>query len=176
MNYLLIAFISVIAGLSGSTINEQGALIREIRKIWDSENAVLNDYFPRNDPAQQRIEGNFFTINHSDSLIGYAYLGRVYSCRFGGCTLTSEAEAINEYFDYLIIYNHAFSILKVKVVNYQATHGHGICSKGWLKQFIGYNGDEDLNVGKNIDALSGATVSTNSITFDIEKVTRFVKD
>ncbi|MFO7723182.1 MAG: hypothetical protein R6V49_08180 [Bacteroidales bacterium] len=40
-------------------------------------------------------------------------------------------------------------------------------AKRWLRQFIGYNGTSELVVGKNEDAISGATVSVQGITADI---------
>lgn len=52
-----------------------------------------------------------------------------------------------------------------------ATHGHEVSAKGWLKQFIGYNGNESLQVGKNVDAIIGATISVYGITRDIKEKT-----
>jgi len=63
----------------------------------------------------------------------------------------------------------------VKVYNYQATHGQEITNKGWLKQFQGYDGSRSLTVGKSIDAISGATVSVQGITTDIQEKTRILK-
>ena len=40
-------------------------------------------------------------------------------------------------------------------------------AKGWLKQFTGYNGTSQLEVNKNVDAISGATVSVYAITDDV---------
>jgi len=61
--------------------------------------------------------------------------------------------------------------MNVKVFNYQATHGHEITAKGWLKQFIGYTAKGNLNVGKTVDSISGATISVNGITSNIRMVT-----
>ena len=54
------------------------------------------------------------------------------------------------------------------VTTYRSSHGAGICSKGWLKQFRGYHGEE-IRLGKEIDSISGATISASSLVEDIQR-------
>lgn len=122
------------------------------------------------------VQGKFFKILDSDNNIAYTYIGRVNSCRSGGCSPFNNQHSSFEYFDYLFVLDTTFTVKKVKVFNYQATHGQEICSKNWLKQFINYNGEKNLVVGKNIDAIAGATISTHSITFDIQDKTLLLKE
>jgi len=72
-----------------------------------------------------------------------------------------------------------FSIQKtvqlVEVYNYQATHGYEITAKGWLKQFVGYSAKDTLLVNKDIDGISGATISVFAITEDVQLKTRLLK-
>ena len=128
--------------------------------------------------ADKPDEGRFYSISGDSSLLSYLYVGRVYTCPIGGC---DNAKAENtggsyEYFDYMVIFKPSFSVSKVSVFNYQASHGHQICSKGWLRQFIGYSGEDTLKVGKNIDSISGATKSTNTITTDIMKSRKILSE
>lgn len=119
-------------------------------------------------------QGTFFRIDGKGKK-GYAWVGRVYGCRSGGCSDTPKkagnADIGAEYFDYFILYDTDARVQSVRVFNYQATHGHGIMSKGWLKQFNGYSGDKKLDPGKNVDAISGATISVRAISADIEQRT-----
>jgi len=62
----------------------------------------------------------------------------------------------------------------VRVFNYQATHGQEVSAKGWLRQFDGYDGSTVLKVGKDIDAISGATISVYGITRDVQERTRLL--
>nr|MDA3853565.1 FMN-binding protein [Bacteroidales bacterium] len=112
--------------------------------------------------------GAFFTSDSLDSncTIKYIYIGRVNSCRTGTCSVDED---LAEYFDYIILFNTDKSVVQVKVFNYQATHGQEITAKSWLKQFIGYQGQKELKVNKDIDSISGATISTYAITEDINK-------
>ena len=107
---------------------------------------------------------------------GYVYIGRVECCRSGGCdTPKSDIALASEYFDYLIYFNTTLKVAAVKVYNYQATHGQEVTAKSWLKQFIGFDGTVNLEPGKDIDAISGATISVYAITADIEHKTRVLQ-
>jgi len=63
----------------------------------------------------------------------------------------------------------------VKIYNYQASYGQEVTSSNWLKQFKNYTGKEELIVGRNIDAISGATISVDVAAFDIELRTNMLR-
>ncbi len=130
---------------------------------------ILNKHF---------IKGKFFKLSKFDNLIAYIYVGRVNSCRASGCSV-NRVQTIsedNEFFDYYIIFDSSKKVKNVSVFNYEATHGQEITVKGWLKQFIGYEGNNELVVGKNIDAISGATISVHGIVNDIQEKTFILRN
>lgn len=149
-------------------------LTETIKKKWPGSNVVLV-------AGKTQIDKNttLYKIVQNNDLIGWAYTRRVLSCRNGGCEgsgSTVEANVSHEYFDYYALLNTQYSILEIKVYNYAATHGQEICSKAWLRQFKGYDGSKNLRYGKDIDAISGATISGIALTQDIgEAVTRLRK-
>lgn len=131
------------------------------------EEITLSDSFY----MHNRINGKYFLIEGNGVTKNqYIYIGRVNSCRANGCSVSNESpkNEKSEYFDYYILFDKNKTVQSVKVFNYQATHGHEITAKGWLKQFVGHNGSEPLRVDKNIDAISGATISVYAITYDVE--------
>jgi hypothetical protein len=99
--------------------------------------------------------GSVFRIFHDDSLQGFLYSG--------------SAKGRNDWFDFIIIYNPALIIERVEILVYRSDRGVEIMNKKWLAQFIGTNGC-DLQYGKDIDAVSGATLSANSLTSSIASV------
>jgi hypothetical protein len=123
--------------------------------------------------------GQMYNVKDGQDLLGYVYIGRVFSCRAGGCyeegldTVATPDDDF-EYFDYYIVLGYDLAVVKVKVFNYQATHGQAICSTGWLKQFIGYDGYEKMTYGKDIDAISGATISANAITYGVQETVQYM--
>ncbi len=86
----------------------------------------------------------------------------------------TQAKGRYDFFDYLIIANLEFTIEKVKVLKYRSEHGGEIASKKWLMQFENYSSG-NLRYKKEISALSGATISANSIVADIPKVLKILK-
>ena len=115
-------------------------------------------------------QSEILEIKTDTVIIGYVYVSRVNSCRAGGCSITPSDNAIEfEYFDYFFVTDARANILNVKVFNYQATHGHQIMSRGWLKQFVGHGGNQSLLYGKDIQAISGATVSAKTLIDDIRE-------
>jgi hypothetical protein len=154
---------------------EDKNLKKEIQKIGGVETPEWKEISL---PNANSIQGKFFTISVLNNLKKYIYVGRVNSCRAGGCSnpaLQASGLETSEYFDYFVVFDTSLSVQQVKVYNYQATHGQEVTNKGWLKQFQGYNGERQLNVGKNIDAISGATVSVYAITNDIQEKTQLLK-
>ena len=128
---------------------------------------------------RQILLGKFYSVTNNPKPleIKYIYIGRVKTCRSGGCSITSNQSnnTESEFFDYFILYDSACTIQKVKIYNYQATHGQEVTAKSWLKQFLGYSGSEELTAGKNVDAISGATISVDAATFDIEHKTGLLR-
>lgn len=93
---------------------------------------------------------NFFTINNSETLLGYAYI--------------SKAPSKTDQFDYLILLDKNLTVVKAMVLVYREEYGGEIGSKRWLKQFIGKTQNDELKYGENIIAISGATISVRSMT------------
>lgn len=86
----------------------------------------------------------------------------------------TQASGRYEKFDYLIAVNLKFAIEKVRVLKYRSEHGGEIASRKWLGQFENYASGE-LRYKKEISALSGATISANSIVADVPKVLKILK-
>ena len=85
-----------------------------------------------------------------------------------GYVLSTEAKGRYDYFDYSVYYSEELVVKGVIVTVYRSTHGAAICQRKWLSQFNGYEGEE-LTLGKEIDAISGATFSAESVVKDIQR-------
>lgn len=152
---------------------------KQITKLYAIDEFEIKD-FKLEDSLQQQVEqGVFQAIYTNDNLSGIMYMGKVNTCAIGGCVAVNPLDAApdlnSEYFDYIIFFDTQAIIKKVRIIDYNATYGYEVCSKNWLKQFIGYFGNESLLVGKNVDGISGATISANAIASDITLQTQLVK-
>ena len=153
---------------------------KQIAKVWRDQ-AIIQT--PINTSLD--IEFDLFfadnelhRLDEAESTVGFLLLRRGFGCKIGGCggagdqgegQICSADGNAYEYFDYIILFDNDLSILKIAVVDYPGDYGYEITSKGWLKQFNGYKGAK-MRYGKEVDAISGATISANSLTKDVVDV------
>ena len=72
---------------------------------------------------------------------------------------------------YMVILNIEGNIINSNVIKYREAYGSEVGNKGWLKQFINFNNNSDYDIGKNIDGISGATISVKSMSKGMQKIT-----
>lgn len=176
---LLFIFVLFYANGQSGIDYDHRKINKEIEKLWGVEQASIKEIsIPDSIKNGNYIQGKYFVVTDklNVSQINYMYIGRVNSCRVGGCSIPMDSHKNfeSEYFDYFILFDSAISIQVVRIFNYAATHGHEVSAKGWLNQFSGYNGSDTLQVGKNIDAISGATISVYGITEDVQLKTQIL--
>lgn len=153
-------------------------VFRELEKTWGMENPTLEVLeIPDTILNGAVIQGTYFKVYANNVSQHYLFIGRVNSCRAGGCSISFDEDFVaeSEYFDYFIVFDSTKTVRQVGVFNYQATHGHEVSAKGWLRQFEGFRGNEPLEVGKNVDAIAGATISVYGITEDVQAKTVLLK-
>lgn len=143
------------------------AVNKAINKIWKISEFEIID----NNEISCDKSGYWYNIISNQEELGLIYVGRINSCRSGGCSVNLSEEAIAyEYFDYMLFTNTQGTVLWVKIFNYKATQGHEVMSRGWLNQFKGVHSGSSLEFGRDIESISGATVSATALTNDIQNV------
>ena len=178
-NLILIFCVTVsLASLGQDEIDYQNKrLISSLKKNGISGFSQLEE-ISCNSYEQRELRGRFFKVpdNLQISEVKYVFVGRVNSCRTGGCSIPGHTpdNPESEYFDYFIFFDSQKTVKLVEVYNYQATHGYEITAKGWLKQFAGFSEKDTLVVNKDIDGISGATISVFAITTDIQIKTKIL--
>lgn len=99
---------------------------------------------------------NFFKIVKNNQLIGYAFI--------------DKAPSKTDEFDYLVLFDKNLVLKKAKILIYREDYGGEIGSKRWLKQFAGKTSSDRLKYEKDIVAISGATISANSMTVAVNNL------
>ncbi len=158
---LLLLFPDLYAG-SPPDMNKK--VQKEVDKLFDADTqsreiGLITD---GQSPSALIREGDrAYAIEHSEDIQAYVF--------------STSARGRYDYFDYSIIYAMDLSVMGVLVTTYRSSHGAGICSKGWLKQFRGYQG-EDLRLGKEVDSISGATISATSMVEDMKRCSLLMEE
>jgi hypothetical protein len=171
----------MLSALLSAGQEHRGALPKPVERMLKSNFASRSIELTDISSEMQALPGDHFLLVHQEKSVqpeGYLHMGRVKTCRAGGCSAPGSVAPgeESEYFDYAIIFSPDFRVNAVKIYNYQASHGHGIAAAGWLRQFEGFGSGNRLEVGKNIDAISGATISAMAITSDIQLKTQLLEE
>ncbi len=115
-----------------------------------------------NEKLITKITGsNFYKIKQNDSIFGYAFV--------------DKAPSKVAQFDYLVLFDKELIIKKSKVLIYREEYGGEISSNRWLKQFVGKSAIDQLKYGKDIIAISGATISARSMTIAVNNLLKTIE-
>lgn len=150
-------------GLSKSALKKIDKLVsREFEETGDirRESIVINE-------SQKSIlpemvdDKSLFRLKNGDEVVGYL--------------IPASSMGRNETFDYFVLYDAEFTVKSIEILSYTSNYGMEIRNRKWLKQYSGYSGG-DLKYGKDIQAISGATISAQSLTRDIMILTKSLKE
>ena len=72
---------------------------------------------------------------------------------------------------FLVTFDLEGTIITSSIVKYREPYGGGVSTSSWIKQFDGKNLNSSFDVGTDIQGISGATISVNSVSKGIKKLT-----
>jgi len=110
--------------------------------------------------TQQRVINDFlyvWKIYFADSTLGYALL--------------DNAMGKSMPITFLVVFDQQGTIKGTHIVKYRETIGGEISNYSWNQQFKGKNKTSGFKIGTDIDGISGATISVQSITRGIRRLT-----
>jgi hypothetical protein len=129
---------------------------KELVKYFNSENIKINEII-----ELSNNKDIFFKIFDDDKELGLVVL--------------TSAIGRHDKFDYMIIYNQNKEIKLIKILVYRSDYGSEITGKRWLSQFYSKQKDS-IKYGSDIQAISGATFSAISLTKNINRINRIVRN
>ncbi len=86
-----------------------------------------------------------------------------------GYLVVDQAMGRYDPFDFMILYRSDLEILKIEILKYRSAHGAEIASARWLQRFEGSSRNDQRSF-LAIDALSGATFSSNGLINAVFKI------
>lgn len=143
-------FLYIVVLISFQLSAQSPRLLKKATKLIEKTYAVDDIQLKHKEFQTNSVVGDFYKIIDSNQLLGYAFIG----------TAPSKTDT----FEYLVVFDLSLVIKKVNVLVYREDYGGEIGSNRWLRQFVGKARSTDLAVGKNIAAISGATISVYSMT------------
>ena len=154
---------------SGNTLNSsalakriQKKVTKEVKATFSVEEFELVDSTITIPSSPFLVGQQMNEIKVDNELLGYAFLG----------TAPSKTDT----FEYLILFDPNFTIKKATVLIYREDYGGEIASKRWLSQFVKKQSNDAFIFGNNISAISGATISVQSMTASVNHVFSSLKN
>ena len=71
---------------------------------------------------------------------------------------------------FLVLFDENQEVIHSSIIKYREGYGGEISGKNWLNQFLGMRNDSLLKFEKDIDGITGATISVKSFTKGISKL------
>jgi hypothetical protein len=92
-----------------------------------------------------------------------------------GIVVLTAAKGRYDKFDYMIVYDLNYKVDLIKILVYRSDYGAEITAKRWLSQFY-IKKKDSLKYGSDIQAISGATFSAISLTKNINRINKVLKE
>ena len=131
----------------GTRINIHTLQLNKKIKI-DIQNKVKQTFY--------RDKLYYWNISRNDTTIAYAFLDNV----------LGKSMPIT----FIVIIDINGNIINTEVIKYREAYGGEVANKRWLAQFMTRNINSNYIVGEDIDGISGATISVNSLSKGIQKL------
>lgn len=90
--------------------------------------------------------------------------------RVVGYGLVDDMPGKEQPITYVVFTNTDLSVKDLEVLYYREAYGGEIANESWRAQFRNKGLDPSLRVGGEITNISGATISTNAVTFGVRKL------
>ncbi|MFC2118547.1 FMN-binding protein [Bacteroidota bacterium] len=159
----IVPILVLISGQADLPTKIEKKIEREIRTNYPdiSIEKVLVDTLEYNISSNNGYMFNAFFLEHNKKKIGTLFF--------------TQAMGRYNLFDFLVIFDKESIIKKIKILNYRSPHGGEISSRGFIKQFENKPENENFSYGKEINGISGATISGKAITNEINRLFKIVK-
>ena len=118
----------------------------------------------------RRIEetaGVIFSEGHSVKVIAYSVKE---GAQVGGYALEDTVKGKWGGIHYLVALTLEGNVVEVVILDYKEIRGKPIAKRRFLRQYLGKTAQDPLQVRKDIDGVTGATISSRSLTEGVRKL------
>ncbi|TKJ32569.1 MAG: hypothetical protein CEE38_22985 [Planctomycetes bacterium B3_Pla] len=149
------AMLAIISGCADPAAS-RAVQIEAVREVFPSATDISRISTIRDVPAAGRPGNPIVSeIRDSSGLLGYC--------------VESEVVGRSGPFRIRVLFDKQLGIERVAVVSYPWSHGRDVRKSAFTKQFEGKGPDDAIRIGKDIDAMSGATISSTAMAKGIRE-------
>ena len=108
---------------------------------------------------------------HDASSVSLKFDGhRVWKVAGGGWFVVDEVVGKHETITYAVGIDAAGKVKDIEILEYLESYGYEVADVAWRKQFVGKGADSPLKLGRDIENIGGATLSSKHITDGVKRV------
>ncbi len=151
--------LGVVATIVGCASQNSTEAIAGISNLFPAAQGLRDVTFP-----QAREQGiSFLAIEGPLGTIGYIAEQQRIPTRSGSFTLE-------------VVMDDNFRVREARALEYTAQRGEDICLPRFSRQFEGKTPDAPIRVGKDIDAITGATISSRAMAGGVRRIIRLARE
>ena len=139
--FLLILLAMSLASFAPSNYKLEGKATKHLSKYYQRDVMIVENTI-------DNIDGTMYDISDTTDRLFIGY-----------------ARSKFETFDYMVLFDNDYTIKLVRVLVYREDYGGEVGSTRWLSKWIGVNKPRPF-----VDAISGATISVNSLKWSINSL------
>jgi Na+-translocating ferredoxin:NAD+ oxidoreductase RnfG subunit len=145
-------------------------------KVYESTEQAQQSMFPGVALAQKPFQptDEQQKLMRSASSVSEPFKGnRIWKAANGGWFIVDEVVGKHEMITYAIGIGPDGKILQVAILEYHESYGYEVAEESWRKQFVGKTAASTLKLNRDIENISGATLSSKHITDGVRRVMTF---
>lgn len=135
---------------------EEATITQEIKTLTEEEKDSISKTIKINFDKTLDKEFIFYIVEKDGAILGHAAEGK--------------AHGKHGIIHFLVVFNTNKSVQKVFVLEYKEKRGKPVAYDKFLDQFIDKTTDDKIKLKKDIDGVSGATISSTAITQGVRKL------
>jgi len=98
------------------------------------------------------------------------YGNRIWKAADGAWFIVDEVVGKHEMITYAVALNADGTVRRVEILEYRESYGYEVAEAKWLGQFVGKGQDAALKLGKDVENISGATLSSKHVADGVHRV------
>jgi len=155
---IILMFITMLSAGMLAYANDVTEPLIEEQRIRALENSIFKFFPDANElKIEETEEREYYLAMDGDEELGFGVV--VKPTGYGG-----EIEM-------MVAVDYKAKIQGIEILSHGETPGLGdaILDEEWREQFVGLSIEEDIRLGDNVDAISGATISANAVTSGVNQ-------
>ncbi len=153
-------------------------------QVFHSVRTLLSSHFRDSASVSYvRVRPTGATRSRIERRLGRALAGDQYtffvaqtSDRVDGYALFDEERGQHEMISFGTFFDAQGRVTRVEVMAYREPYGDGIRAARFREQLVGRTADSGFRVGRDIDSISGSTISARSMCIAVERATVLLEE